>query len=141
MFEENDFQKEIILQRLNRSGDYTLFLVKSLFILNSGAIIATLTFIGNNQSLIGSENVQNSQILFAIYLFVGGVCTSILSVFVFLSFLEFQMQRTAWATKNPVLGQVPPKVKYFTMFLAYGFGISSLVFFLFGAIIEAKAIL
>ncbi len=141
MTQDNSFQKEIILQRLNRSGDYTLFLVKSLFILNAGAIIATLTFIGNNQSFVTSENVESGQILYAIYLFVAGIFTSILSVFIFLIFLEIQMQSTRWNEKSPALGSVSPWVKYSTMIAAYGCGSLSLLFFVWGAIVEANAIL
>ena len=138
---DTDWQQQLILQRLNRAGDYTLFLMKSLFILNFAAILAILTFIGNNNNPKIFEQDGSAQILCAIYMFVAGIVSILASTFIFLFFLEAQMQKTDFGNPSPQLGNISKHSKTFTMVSAYLFGIASVFFFVWGSIKGAKAIL
>ncbi|MDQ1328692.1 MAG: hypothetical protein QG567_1070 [Campylobacterota bacterium] len=81
--EENNWHKQETYRSLIHYGTNA---IKFVFLINSGAIIALLTFIGN---LLEKSNYTNSDIKYAFYYFIGGIVSSgIATVFAYLTQLN-----------------------------------------------------
>lgn len=81
--EQNNWHKQETYKSLIHYGTSA---IKFVFLVNSGAIIALLTFLGN---LLGKDILLNSDIKYSFYFFVGGISASgIATAFAYLTQLK-----------------------------------------------------
>lgn len=132
--------------RLQYQIDYSQSLLRTLIIVNGGAIIAIFTFIGNDGRKFDQSYIYSAFASFS----VGIVLTLLAYIAAFLSQLYFMNASlaAAWNAQAKSFGKSPQhdekksyKFGNVVLFVGFGFAVGSMVAFLLGAYFALRGVL